>query len=63
MEISRAHNLYKVTYIRHLKGRGLSVTKSNKKRNGRLFVTKMREFSVGSLVIWDVLTEKRGVFA
>ena len=43
-----AHDLYKVTYIRLLKSRGLSVTKSTKKRNGRLFVTKMREFSVGS---------------
>ena len=54
-----AHDLYKETYI----SRGLSVTKSTKKRNGRLFVTKMREFSMGLLVIWDVLTQKRGVFA
>ena len=43
-----AHDLYKVTYIRHIKSRGLSVTKTTKKRNGRLFVTKMREFSVES---------------
>ena len=41
----RAQDLYKETYIRHLKSRGLSVTKSTKKRNGRLFVTKMRELT------------------
>ena len=37
--------VYKVTYIRHLQNRGLSVTKLTKKIN-RLFVTKIREFSV-----------------
>ena len=56
--------MYKVTYIRHLKSRGLSVTKLTKKRNG-LFVTKMREFSVGTfgdvyMKIWGILTQKRG---
>ena len=61
-----AHDLYKETYIRHLKSRGLSVTKLTKK-NG-LFVTKMKEFSVGSfgnmlyMKIWGVLTQKRGLW-
>ena len=70
MEISRGHpiDLYKVTYIRHLKSRNLSVTKLTQKRNG-LFVTKMREFSVkmGSfggmyMKIWGVLTQKGGLW-
>ena len=61
-----AHNLYKVTYIRHLKSRGLSVTKLTKKRNG-LFVTKMREFSKGGLLVTCIyenlrcfISQKRG---
>ena len=66
-DIPGVHSLYKVTYIRHLKNKGLSVTKLTKKSG--LFVTKVREFSVkmGLLVtctlnICGVLTQKNGVF-
>ena len=73
IDIPEAHDLYKVTYIRHLKNRGLSVKKLTQKMNG-LFVTKIREFSVkmGSfgdtlalyqyMKIWGVLNTKNGVF-
>ena len=55
-----AHDLYKETYIRHLKSRGLSVTKSTKKRNGRLFMTKMREFSLGSFGDMGCFNSEKG---
>ena len=42
-DIPGAHDLYKVTYIRHLKSKGLSVTMLTQKRNG-LFMTKIRVF-------------------
>ena len=58
-----AHDLYKETYIRHLKNRGLSVTKSTKKGMDVFSWQKWRSFRWGPLVIWDVLTQKRGVFA
>ena len=66
-DIPGAHDLYKVTYIRHLKNRGLSVTKLTQKMNG-LFMTKKREFfskKMGSfggmyMKIWGVLTQTMG---
>ena len=50
--------MYKETYIRHLKSRGLSVTKLTKKRNG-LFVTEIREFQ---WVFWRHVYENLGCF-